>query len=483
MFWKKGENKEKYFLSSFPASKSITFRLTICYILSAFGILSTITCFLYFALQNNLNTDDNQFLIDKINDLRAILKSDPNDLKALQDEVNQGKDFPFVNYARIFDEKGRAIVEFTDTNNNPPASLFPDPIQADENPKEGQIKTTPNGTTYLLISAWAQAGSSQDDKRLIQAALNISREVEIIQDYKAKVLIMLVVGILLSAVTGFIISRRGMRPIQDITKVVNKIRSTKLNERLNPSKWPMELTELAASFDEMLANLDDSFKRLSQFSSNLAHELRTPINNIMGEAQVTLSRPRSNTEYRQHIELNLEEFDKLSHIIESLLFLAKAESSDIKLDCALFNVAAEIKTILDYYEALIEQRRLTVSCHGSASLHADPVLFRRVISNLLSNAIKYSNSGGKVDILIKETFDNFVTVCVSDAGIGISMDDISRIFDRFYRSSGAKKVDPKGAGLGLAIVKSIMNIHRGTVTIKSDLAKGTSVCLTFPANY
>ena len=460
---------------------SITYRLTLFYMFSAFGILAAITGYLYFALMHNLEGEDNKFLVEKIHDLRTILKEHPENMQLLQEEVNEGEDSPFINYVRILDEKGATVLEFSNTANAQLAALFPEPSGLDEEPVMGLKKSTPDGRLYLLMSAWAKLGGASSEKRLLQTALDISREQGILNEYKNTVIFMLVLGVLFSAAAGFFIARKGMQPLKDITSAIRRIRSTKLHERVNPSLWPRELTELASSFDQMLDHLQNSFSRLSQFSSNIAHELRNPINALMGEAEVILSNPRTSQEYQHHIELNLEEYDKLANIIKSLLFLAKAESTDIIIEPTVFDVSAEIKSMLEYYDALIEQQNIAVTCQGTTSLNADLSLFRRVISNILSNSIRYTPPGGKIDISIGH-YNDTVSVQIRDTGIGIEESAIDKVFDRFYRSDKAKTASGQGTGLGLAIAKSIMDLHGGSIQIQSTPASGTTVTLTFPTS-
>ncbi len=472
MFLKK-DNKNK--------AISITYRLTLFYMLSAFGILAAITGYLYFALMHNLEGEDNEFLVEKIHDLRTILKEHPDNLQLLQEEVNEGEGSPLANYVRILDEKGAKVFEFSNKENPLLSTFFLEPLKFDKEPLKGWKKSTPDGRLYLLKSEWANVGVSPTEKRLLQVALDISREQGMLNEYKNQVIGMLVLGILFSAAAGFFIARKGMQPLKDITDAIRRIRSTKLHERVNPSLWPRELTELASSFDQMLDHLQNSFSRLSQFSSNIAHELRNPINALMGEAEVILSKPRTTQEYQHHIELNLEEYDKLANIIKSLLFLAKAESTDIILEPTVFDVFGEIKAMLEYYDALIEQQNIEVTCRGAASLNADLSLFRRVISNILSNSIRYTPPGGKIDISIGH-YNDTVSVQIRDTGIGIEESAIDKVFDRFYRSDKAKTASGQGTGLGLAIAKSIMDLHGGSIQIQSTPASGTTVTLTFPTS-
>lgn len=200
----------------------------------------------------------------------------------------------------------------------------------------------------------------------------------------------------------------------------------------------------------------------------------------MGEAEVALSRTRTLDEYRHVLESSLEEYGRLSRMIDSLLFLARAESRDTQIKRSLLNAFKEIKAVQEFYESVAEEQGVEVTCQGNALLNVDPILFRRAVSNLLSNALQYTPRGGKVTLSVKQTDDECVEVSVSDTGSGIDPEHLPKIFDRFYRADRARSQHPQGAGLGLAIVKSIMDLHGGTVAIKSEPDKGTTVTLRFP---
>jgi two-component system heavy metal sensor histidine kinase CusS len=237
---------------------------------------------------------------------------------------------------------------------------------------------------------------------------------------------------------------------------------------------------LATSFDEMLDRLEDSFARLSRFSTDIAHELRTPLNNLMGETEVALSKTRTVEEYQHILESSLEEYTRLSHMIEGLLFLARAENTDVKLDRTVFDPLKEVHGVLEYYEAIAEEKKITVLCRGSGTVCADPLLFRRAITNIVSNAFRYSQTGSTIHIEVIETEDQSLSVTITDNGIGIKAEELNSIFERFYRSPGARGHDTRGSGLGLSIAKSIMDLHGGTIDIRSESGKGTTVILHFP---
>jgi two-component system heavy metal sensor histidine kinase CusS len=211
--------------------------------------------------------------------------------------------------------------------------------------------------------------------------------------------------------------------------------------------------------------------------------LRTPINNLMGEAEVVLSRARPPHEYRQVLESSLEEYARLSQMIDSLLFLARADSAEARIERSQFDAVQAIEAVREFHEAVAEEQGVEVTCHGKAVVNADPMLFRRAVSNLLSNALQYTSRGGRVSIAVEQTADHAVDVRVSDTGSGIDSAHLPRIFDRFYRADRARSQYASGTGLGLAIVKSIMTLHNGTITIQSEPAKGTTVTLRFPLRH
>lgn len=465
-----------------PGSLSITAKLTFLYTLSAFGMLVLATGFLYWVLARSLERENNQFLADKIHVLRAILRDRPENIDALEEEVKlEGAALQFSKYyVRILDERGHALMETPSINQiaaEPFAFQFP--IEATEMPEAGRRWKSRDGRSYLSIAAWADLGTSGEHRRLLQLVLDVSHSEILLANYRRKLAIVLFLAVLFSAGAGAVVARRGMRPLQEITQGAQQITATQLHERIGPAGWPKELTSLALAFDGMLNRLEDSFTRLNQFSADLAHELRTPINSLRGEAEVALSRTRTPGEYRQVLESSLEELERLARMIDNLLFLARAEGAKIGIERSQFDALKEVEAIQEFYSALAEEQGVEVTRQGSASLYADPLLFRRAISNLLSNALQYTPHGGKITLSVRETEGQTVEVHVSDTGAGIDPEHLPRIFDRFYRADAARSQYPHGTGLGLSIAKSIMDLHGGTVTIQSEPSKGTTAILRF----
>ncbi len=469
----------------FKRSLSITSKLTLFYTLSTSAMLFMSGISLYALLTTDVERQDDKFLADEVQGLRSILKENADDPRALEEEINwEGNASKLLKYyVYVLDQDGKIL--------NQTASLaksginrqvpFPEPFGVNEYPFDGIKWKAPNGTTYLLMSAWADVGTDGKDKRLLQLASDITDDEILLADYRKRLFLVLCGGVLVASIISAVIARGGLKPLKEITQSVQRISATQLHERIGREKWPRELSSLAHEFDLMLSRLEDSFGRLSQFSADLAHELRTPINRLMGETEVALSKTRTAEDYQEVLESNLEEYAILSRMIDSLLFLARAENPETVIEKTISEIRRETEVVMEYYDAVAREKGIHFVCSGNATLSADFGLFRRALSNLLSNAIQNSSPGSKIDILIENGKKDFVELKVRDYGSGISAEHLPKIFNRFYRADSSRSEYSQGMGLGLAIVKSIMKLHNGDVTIDSALAKGTTITLKFPA--
>jgi two-component system heavy metal sensor histidine kinase CusS len=276
---------------------------------------------------------------------------------------------------------------------------------------------------------------------------------------------------------AIIVTRRGLQPLRQMTQSFGRIGPDHLKEHISSAGWPRELQPLTIAFDEMLKRLDDSFTRLSQFSADLAHELRTPIANMLGEAQVALTRDRTAADYREIIESSVAECERLSRIVDNLLFVARVDAAREPIARRKFDARSEVEKITAFYQTLAEEHHVTISCSGDGQIHADPDLFERAVGNLLDNALRFTPEHGSIHIALSKQNSAF-EVAVSDTGAGIAPEHLPRVFDRFYRAESSRGSD--GAGLGLALVKSIVDLHGGSATIQSEIGRGTTVKLTFP---
>jgi two-component system heavy metal sensor histidine kinase CusS len=231
----------------------------------------------------------------------------------------------------------------------------------------------------------------------------------------------------------------------------------------------------------MLQRLEDSFLRLSRFSADIAHELRTPVNNIRGESEVALGRPRSVDEYRDALGSCLEEAVRLSDLIESLLFLARSESPGDHLKRKRQDIRALLSSVRDYYEASALECGVTLrlDCERELIGEVDGALLQRALGNLVSNALAHTAVGGIISLSAAQHVQQ-LSIEVKDTGTGISPEALPKVFDRFYRADPARARRSGGTGLGLAIMRQIVFLHGGDVNIKSELGIGTTVLVTLP---
>lgn len=464
----------------FPRAWSIAGRLTVLYTALVFVMLVLAMLFLFWSLKTNLEKEDHDSLADEISVLRLILREPPGSRISLAQEVKweqtTGRSGQF--YKRVLSPGGRVIMQTADMGMLLPVGVFPRPPSILRMPPARQYLWAGDGKVYLLMAARALVGRGPRIVDL-QAALDVSREEAFIASYREKLLLVLASGILLSAVASYAVARRGLRPLERITGTVELITASRLHAHIEPTRWPRELHALARAFNDMLDRLGDSFTRLAQFSADLAHELRTPVNNLMGEAEVALNKARTTEEYRQVLESSLEEYARLSRTIDSLLFLARADNAEMRVKRSRFDARSEVDAVIEYHDAVAQEQGIKMTCHGDAVLDADPALFRRAVSNLLSNALQYTPPGGSIDVVIVAR-DQWGAVSVRDSGCGMEARHLPYIFQRFYRADPARSRHPDGAGLGLAIVKSIMELHGGGIRVESEVGHGTTVSLEFP---
>lgn len=463
---------------------SLVGRLTFLITLSFVIILCVATLYLYISMHKNISREDNDFLANKIAHLKTIIAANSNNVKVLEEEVAEevlwgaSAQQSAMYFARVLDNHGNILVETKRMKHVLPPELFPRPLGVRQKSGEG-IRCKPAAGGDFLLEA-ARAGNGAGKRYLIQVAMDVSYEKAILLSYRKRMVIVLFVGVIFSIGICVFVVRRGIRPLNDIIKTVRRISAQQLHERIGLTPWPKELGALAAAFDGMLDRLEESFSRLSRFSADIAHELRTPVNGLMGAAEVTLSKDRTPEEYRQVLEAALEEYANLSRMIETLLFLARAENREIPIERLPVDVYSEMENIRELYDAVAEESGVEVICRATTVVNAEPVLLQRVIANLLANALQHTPRGGRVVMEAERLPDQSVNLTVTDTGRGIAAEHQSKIFDRFYRVDPARSLKTSGAGLGLAIVWSIMKLHCGRATIRSEVNQGTTVTLNFP---
>lgn len=307
------------------------------------------------------------------------------------------------------------------------------------------------------------------DNKLYEVIIGVVTDFHLhfLQSFRYTLWLMVVSGIVMMGLMGWIAVRHGHRPLHHMVDQISQIKTDELNTRLTPESVPSELTELAISFNDLLQRMEEAFARLSNFSDDIAHELRTPITNLMTQTQVALSKARSAEEYEEILYSNAEEYDRMSQMIGDMLFLAKADNGLHPPNSENINLVKEIHNLFDYYEAWAEELGISLTLTGYANTKADRLMLRRALSNLLSNAIRHTPVDETVSVNL-ETVNNSVIITVQNPGVAIQPEHLPKVFDRFYRIDPSRQRGSEGAGLGLAIVKSIVEAHHGKIEVTSD---------------
>lgn len=462
---------------------SIAARLAFWYTAATFVLVAIATGLLYWVLVANVDREDDQFLVDTVQIMRALIRERPSDVAALRQEVDwEGTARRYARvFVRVLDEDGKLIIE------TPGATAILArhrllPADGSTEPGPGIDTTSPAGAPYRMLAAWAPLGADGRQRRLVQIALDRTTERQLLREYRSRLWAVLGLALLASAFVGYTIARRGMAPVKAIADTAGRIGSRTLHARIPVEGLPGELSSLAATFNDMLNRLEDAFARLSSLSADLAHELRTPINNLRGEVEVALGKPRSASEYQDVLASVLEEASRLSQMIDGLMFLARAENPQTQIDRIPVDVCKELRSVCEFYEPTAAEAG--VSLHVSddgAVVHAafDRTLIQRALGNLIINAVTHTPAGGRVDLSVA-CAEGAVRIGVKDTGRGISAEHLSRVSDRFYRVDVSRSSSSGGLGLGLAIVGSIMKVHGGSMEIASTPGSGTTVTLVFP---
>lgn len=286
-------------------------------------------------------------------------------------------------------------------------------------------------------------------------------------------------ALLAAAALGYFAVRTSLRPLRDVAQSAAHVTVGKLDTRIPSGRAPLELEALIESLNSMLTRLELGFQRLSQYTSDLAHDLRTPLGNMRGASEVALARSRSADEYQAVLVSNIEECERLSRMVENVLFLARADNPQYVTTALDLPVRDELQRVAEYFEGIADDAGIAIHVEASGQLHADVDLFRRAVSNLLANALRYTARGAAVSITAHEAPDG-VTVTVANPGTPIAPEHLSRLFDRFYRVDESRSNSADSTGLGLAIVRTIMELHGGSASVESDAA-ATQFHLHFPS--
>ncbi|MDR5880528.1 heavy metal sensor histidine kinase [Caballeronia sp. LZ032] len=462
-----------------PAVKSpyvLLVRLTVAFAVAALLVFSLMGAYLYRSLAHELERRDDVEISGKLAQFRQLL-TDAGSFEAVRRDQSVFREVllshPGV-YLAILGERrellahhgSKTVVEFQ--------TLL----------RQGSLPGVPYSCKSGAIGDARCVSASQKLRSGEVAQVLLSRSAldrqSLLQSYRIDILLAVAIGSLLVGALGYLITRRGLVPVKSIGRQASRIEAHNLSDRLDIDGGPVELQEIASSVNRMLDRLERAFVRLSQFSSDLAHDMRTPLATLLSASQITLSRTRTIDEYEALIESNIEEYEQLQRLIENMLFLARTDNAQQVLNVSEINAESELGRLASYFQGLADESNIRITVQGSALVEADTGLFRRAVSNLVSNALEHATPDSTVELRALQT-PQHASVEVVNCGKVIAPEHLGKIFERFYRADASRHGSAKNTGLGLAIVKSIMQLHRGTVDVESAAGR-TAFSLRFPRN-
>ncbi|ANN78884.1 heavy metal sensor histidine kinase [Bordetella flabilis] len=457
---------------------SVTSRLALLFALLAFVVLAIVGYVLYRNLEAQLMVRDDAALVTRVDqirtlmqdvDVRNLINEKPHLFANMLGNTESLLVLRFPGEAPLIEvNPGRAAVpEVTPVPTTTPLSL--DAVHH---------KTESNGTPFIFVAANAQAADAGRELQIISGRLMTERT-RLLRDYRNQILLFASGAAVLAALIAYGLARRGMRPLRRLAEQTSSIGIGSLATRIDAGDAPRELEAVIRALNGMLDRLERGFTQLSQVSADMAHDLRTPIGNLLGQTEVGLSQRRDMAYYQRLLGSNFEELQRLSKMIDNMLFLARAEHADHAIERKLLPLDDEFERMAEYFEGPADERGIRLTFQGTGTVYADPLLLRRALANLLANAVRYAEADSEV-LTVAEQGPDGTTLYVENRGPTIAPTQLERLFDRFYRADPSRHRSSESSGLGLSIVRSIMSLHRGTWRATSE-GGVTRFTLLFPA--
>ncbi len=447
--------------------KSIVYRLTLLFALISTVVLLMLGALIGKAIEQHFVEQDVEWMNSKLQLARTLLEKvqSPADLAALVTQLNYSL-IGHQNLALLIRGPDDQTLFATAGIDFPAALLVRGAIRNPPQPLVWQQGSGAHAQPLRGIAALLPTGVAGGTPVLVAVAIDITHHARFMASFKRSLWQVVAVAAALAGLLGWLAVRRELAPLQAMGMAAAGVTASHLDYRLAVDAVPAELEALATALNGMLARLEDSFQRLKDFSTDLAHELRTPISNLMTETQVALSRARSPDEYRDVLASNTEEYERLARMIGEMLFIAEADNGLIVPSREPVDLANEVRELFDFFDALAEEKALHLSVTGDGQVSGDKLMLRRALANLLSNAIRHTPVNGRIRVHIGRA-GNSTTLLVENSGEPIPPEHLSRIFDRFYRADPSRHGSGEGAGLGLAITRSIILAHGGEIAVRS----------------
>ena len=443
---------------------SLTRRLTLLFMLASSAVLLALGFVIASSVEQHFEEQDMEVLSGKM----ALTRHTLAQLQSLDDlaHITHQMDNSLVGHhgLEVLVLSPQHTVMFATPNAGFAADLVA--ASAARGPQHPALWTL--GTqTYRGIAAELPSSLYPGAPVIVAVATDIAHHQAFMQSFRHTLWLFVAGAAALSGGLGWIVARRGLAPLRAMREQTQGVTAQQLSHRLPVDAVPLELAELAQSLNDMLARLEEAFLRLSDFSSDIAHELRTPVSNLMTQTQVALSRPRSADDYRSILESNAEECEHMARMIADMLLLAKADNGLVVPHRETLQLATEVQALFDYYEALADDKGLRLTLAGEAEVSADRLMLRRALGNLLSNAVRHASAHTAVQVRISAS-PQAVSIAMANTGEPIAPEHWERVFDRFFRVDPSRQRSSEGTGLGLAITQSIVTAHGGRIQVASE---------------
>ena len=464
-------------------SRSLTATLALAFAGTTLAVFALVGSYVYTALAHEVSTQDDQDIVLAARHMRRLTQELAN-VRDLTQHRERLESLVLGNEAlsaEVVDSSGRVLMQHNLSSAALGIAWPAAQLDASEQitPSSITALTASDGTPFRRVTTEAQLADGSSVKIVVMR--NVADRWLLLKKYRDRLFLASGAGALLAFLMSYLLIRQSLKPLRDIARSAADFTTENLGARIAVRKVPRELETLIASLNGMFSGFEYGFNRLSRFTADLAHDMRTPLANLRGSTEVALARPRSSEEYQTLLASNLEECDRLSRMIENVLFLARAEHPHFSRYLLEFDAGEELLKIADYFEGIAEDAGIRIRVTGHARLKADIELFRRAVSNLLANAVRFTPRNAEIMLSVAER-DGAVRVEVANEGVPLDTNLLERVFDRFYRVDPSRTNGASASGstgLGLAIVRTIMELHGGKVHAESE-PQGTRFVLTFP---
>jgi two-component system heavy metal sensor histidine kinase CusS len=452
---------------------SLTSRLTIFFIALASSVILGLALLFMVEADRHFVDLDSAALDDKKHLIEGILASSRSHEEA-RSRLNEALSHHHSLYALVKGPQGEKLYQTNGYSGPTTQASF---ITNDDG--HGLQSWRSGGREFHEMSFTAGMVQGMAGPLQISLAVDTQHHQEFMRELRRSIAIYAVLAILLSGFLAWFAAHQGMSPLRAMKRRAAAVTGQQLQERMPEDAVPIEMADLARELNEMLGRLQNDFQQLSDFAADLAHEFRTPISNLLTQTQVTLSTQRDLKTYQDTLASNAEELQRLARVVSDMLLLAKTERGVDLPHKESFSAAQEARELVEFYEAVADEKRILMSVEGDGRIYGDRLMFRRALSNLLSNALRHAPVGGVVGVRI-ESSSRGIEVTVKNTGKEIPLDVQQRVFERFYRADSARRHPASdGAGLGLSITKAIVEAHGGAISVTSD-QEWTRFRLVFP---